>query len=69
MMSSLLELMIHDYEKFDNNSVMLRQINDCFLSIARGSSSELIHALFVDYQLLEKCCSRFSLSEFTRKPT
>jgi hypothetical protein len=67
-MPSLVQMMVTDYERFDNNSVMLRTLNETFKSIACGQSSELIQTLFVENELLEKFCRRFSLSEFTLKP-
>lgn len=68
MMPSFVARMVIDYEKFDNNSIMLHTLNDTFKSITVSNSDELLRSLYIENKLLEKFNARFSLSEFTLKP-
>ena len=69
MMPSFVQRMVIDYEKFDNNSVMLNTLNLTFKSITVSQSEELLYSLYIQNKLLEKFNARFSLSEFTLKPS
>jgi len=64
-MPELFEIMVADYMKFDCNSIILQVLNKLFLTMSKLSScAEITKILFLDSQLCEKFCGRFSLSEF-----